>query len=220
MGPAPLVLGRGDPEAAGGRGGLAARPDAQLGQQRRDVVLDGLGRQRQPGGDLGVAEPLGEQAEHLDLPAGEAGRVGGRGPGRAAGDVPVAALPEPAAQPLGRLPGSETVQQGQRLQLGLVLVAAGQRQGPLVGAAELPPRVAAARQSPASSSRYGSATFAGTDAGVPATPSQKASSPANQGCAAATASSNTRAASSATRCSFQTLATKGFHSRTIKYSNL
>jgi hypothetical protein len=73
------------------------------------VVADRLGRQRQPGGDLGVGQALGQQPEHLDLPAGEAGGVGGRGPGRAAGDAQVAAAPQLAAQPLGRLPGAQAV---------------------------------------------------------------------------------------------------------------
>jgi hypothetical protein len=71
-----------------------ARADAELGEQRGDVVADRLGRQRQPRGDLGVGQALGQQPEHLDLPAGEPGRVGGRGPVRAAGDAHGAAAPE------------------------------------------------------------------------------------------------------------------------------
>jgi hypothetical protein len=53
----------------------------------------------------------------------------------------VAAATEPAAHQLGRLAGAEAVQQPQRLQQRHVLVAAGQRQGLLVGAAERPPGV-------------------------------------------------------------------------------
>ena len=41
-----------------------------------DVVVDGLLREEEPVGELGVGESVGEQAEHLELARGEAGRVG------------------------------------------------------------------------------------------------------------------------------------------------
>ena len=58
--------------------GVAAAGDLQLRQQRRDVVVDGLGRDEQPLGDLGVGRSVGEQAQDLDLAAGEPGGVGQR----------------------------------------------------------------------------------------------------------------------------------------------
>src|SRR5690349_6291087 len=38
---------------------LAARADAELLEDAREDVGDGAGREREPGGDLGVREPLG-----------------------------------------------------------------------------------------------------------------------------------------------------------------
>jgi hypothetical protein len=49
-----------------------------LRQHRRDVVVDRLGREHQPLGDLGVAQPLTEQRQHLGLARGQPGRVGAR----------------------------------------------------------------------------------------------------------------------------------------------
>ena len=82
-----------------------------------------------------------------------------RRPGEAATPVAAAAGPS-AGRP--RRPGR------QRLQQRLVFVAAGERQRLLVRAAELRQAWAAPRQSPPSSSRYGSAVTAGTRASAPA----------------------------------------------------
>jgi hypothetical protein len=41
--------------------------DAELAQDRADVMVDRLGRYEEPIGDLLVAQPLLHQREHLDL---------------------------------------------------------------------------------------------------------------------------------------------------------
>src|SRR5262245_30922649 len=51
---------------------LAAGAHVELAQDRRDVVADRLLGDEQPVGDLGVADPLAEKLEHLDLASGEA----------------------------------------------------------------------------------------------------------------------------------------------------
>ena len=64
----------------GGR--LTTAGDPELVQQGRDMVVDGLGRQREAGRDLGVGQALLDQREDLDLAGRQAGDVGG---GRSAG---------------------------------------------------------------------------------------------------------------------------------------
>ena len=81
------------------RGGSDARPrrrataaasprraDVQLGQDRRHVMVRGLGGDDQPRGDLGVAQAVGEQGQHVQLAGGEPGRVGPGGRRPAPGD--------------------------------------------------------------------------------------------------------------------------------------
>ena len=46
---------------------LAARPRVELAQDRRDVVVDGAAREHEALGDLGVAQAVGDQREHLEL---------------------------------------------------------------------------------------------------------------------------------------------------------
>ena len=50
---------------------LPARAHPELGQDRRDVMGDGLRRDVQPLGDLGVGQAVAEQREDLDLARGE-----------------------------------------------------------------------------------------------------------------------------------------------------
>ena len=65
----------------------SSREDApSCREDRRHVVPDGLLRQVQPLGDLGVAQPFVEQVEHLDLPVGEATDVRARAGARTTGD--------------------------------------------------------------------------------------------------------------------------------------
>ena len=57
---------------AGGDGrGLATVFGAELAQDVGDVELDGAGADVETVGDLGVGEPLAEQAEHFPLAPGE-----------------------------------------------------------------------------------------------------------------------------------------------------
>ena len=52
-------------------GGLRPAPQAELGQQPTDVVLDRLAADEEPLTDLGVREPVPEQIEDLGLAPGE-----------------------------------------------------------------------------------------------------------------------------------------------------
>jgi len=66
--------------------GVAAVRDVELREDRGDVMVDSSGGEDQPAGDLGVGQALGDQAEDVDLPFGEAGGVfAGAGP-RSPGD--------------------------------------------------------------------------------------------------------------------------------------
>src|SRR3954467_15157952 len=67
-----------DAQAQGLGGGLAAALDAELAQDRRDVVADRALRQEEPLGDLAVAQPLGHQGQHLELARGQPGGVAAR----------------------------------------------------------------------------------------------------------------------------------------------
>ena len=68
-----------EPEAAAASaGGGAARADAELAEHRRHVVVDGLDRDHQPGGDLVVAQALARGGRAPRSRAGSA-RRGARG---------------------------------------------------------------------------------------------------------------------------------------------
>ena len=56
--------------------------DLELREDVRDVVADGLGRQAEGRGDVGVGPPLGDQLEDLALALGELGKRGGVDAGR------------------------------------------------------------------------------------------------------------------------------------------
>src|SRR5437763_16393026 len=66
-----LFRGRGQAEPGQLRGGLLARAHVELGQDRRDVVGNGLRGDVQARGDLGVGQPVREQLEDLDLARGQ-----------------------------------------------------------------------------------------------------------------------------------------------------
>lgn len=51
-------------------GGCLTVGDLELGQDVAHVVGHGLVRQEQPARDRPIAEPVGEQVQHLDLPIG------------------------------------------------------------------------------------------------------------------------------------------------------
>ena len=62
-----------DPRRLGGC--LAARPDRKLPEYRRDVVIHRFLRQEEALPYLGVAKPLGDEGEDLDLPHRQVGGV-------------------------------------------------------------------------------------------------------------------------------------------------
>jgi len=53
------------------------RGDLQLAVDRAQVRVDGVRTEGQPVGHLCIGEPLGDQAQHLDLARGQAGRIFG-----------------------------------------------------------------------------------------------------------------------------------------------
>jgi hypothetical protein len=61
---------------AGVCGGVGAVFDAEFGDDGADVVADGFGADVQPGGDVGIAAPSGQQLEYLAFPAGRSVRAG------------------------------------------------------------------------------------------------------------------------------------------------
>src|SRR5262245_23033795 len=72
--PALLGAGRGA-EARGQPDSFTAVARAKLCQDRGDVVVDGFRRDEQPASDLGVAQAVSEQSEHLHLTIREIRRV-------------------------------------------------------------------------------------------------------------------------------------------------
>ena len=74
-----------DPEAMSRGSRFAARPDRELPQDGRHVMVDRLLRDEEPLGDLTVPEPLPDEREHVEFPRGETGWIGaGRGSGSGA----------------------------------------------------------------------------------------------------------------------------------------
>lgn len=63
---APFLRGEAEPHRLGAC--FPARPHAELGEDRRDVVIHGFLGYNEPFRDLAIAKPLGQQAEHLDPP--------------------------------------------------------------------------------------------------------------------------------------------------------
>src|SRR6266545_144396 len=65
--PAALPILAGEPEPDRLRGRLAARVNAELSEDRCDVVVNRPLGEHEPPGDLGVAHPFGDESEHLYL---------------------------------------------------------------------------------------------------------------------------------------------------------
>ena len=63
------------PLFAGLRGGLATGSRVEFAQDRRDMVVDGLRRDKKLLGDLGVGKAFGEEAQHVHLAAGQASGI-------------------------------------------------------------------------------------------------------------------------------------------------
>ncbi|GAB7193560.1 hypothetical protein NUM3379_42700 [Kineococcus sp. NUM-3379] len=64
-----------EPRAVGQDDGLRPVPGARLGQDGRDVAAHRLQPHTELGRDLGVAQPGGDQPQHLLLPGGEPGQL-------------------------------------------------------------------------------------------------------------------------------------------------
>jgi hypothetical protein len=61
----PILSGEAEPYGLGGR--VSTRRNLELPKDRGDVMVDGLLSHEETLGDLGVAETLGNEPEHLDL---------------------------------------------------------------------------------------------------------------------------------------------------------
>src|SRR5918998_6827225 len=72
-------LRRDDPKLGGGLGGFDARVHTELGVNGGEVVADGLRRHKEPDGDLAIAQPRGNQGQHLRFPSGQTGRMSAGG---------------------------------------------------------------------------------------------------------------------------------------------
>ena len=59
---------------------LAAALQAELGENRGDVVLDGAGRKEEPFSDGRISQPIGDQPQDVELAPGQRRgvRAGGR----------------------------------------------------------------------------------------------------------------------------------------------
>jgi hypothetical protein len=83
-----------EPGLVGQDYGLHSVPQVQLGQDMPHVGLDGAFLDDKPFGDLGIRQALGDQPEHVELPASQLAEYGGhrsRGPdgaGEAADQTP------------------------------------------------------------------------------------------------------------------------------------
>jgi len=124
---------------SGGEYGLVPRTHGLLGQDRGDVVVNGLGGDVHALGDIDVSQARGQQAQHVDLSRRETRRVVQCGPPWSAGYVAHAQFPEPARLHLGGWPDAEPAQLRVRRQLVVRSLAIGQGNGGLVRAAELCP---------------------------------------------------------------------------------
>src|SRR4051812_23928701 len=80
----------GEPESLRGARRLEPRPHVELAQDRRHVVVDRLLRQVQALGDLGIAQPLGQEREHVELASRETRGIAARRGARTARQAPLA----------------------------------------------------------------------------------------------------------------------------------
>src|SRR3954451_20427798 len=129
-----------DDSEAGRRGaGLAPGAHVELAQDRRDVVADRLLRDEEAPGDVGVAPPLRDEGEDLDLPRREPRRVRARGAVGPAADVAQAALAlRPGDAPRGRA-GAEALERVERAAPAVRVDRMCEGEGRLVRAAERRP---------------------------------------------------------------------------------
>jgi hypothetical protein len=152
--PAQVVRSRylglaGEAEANGFGGGLGSAPDAELAQDRRDVVIDRAFGENEPARNLGIPETLRHQREHLELARCQVRRVRLGRRSRPARHRTRAALPQ-AARDYGRAGlGAEILELVERAAKCRLVVGLSERERRLVGATRgLPCRRGAAPVAP------------------------------------------------------------------------
>src|SRR5437764_14084013 len=114
----------------GGR--LRPRADAELAQDRRDVVIDRALGEEQALGDLRVAQAFGEQGDDLQLACGQSRRVLLRRAPRAARQPADSELAQPLYDDRRRRDSAELLQLCERAPQRLFLVRLGERERGLV----------------------------------------------------------------------------------------
>ena len=77
-------------------------------------MIDGLGGEKEPPGDLGVVQTLRQECEYLDFAWGQICGIAQCRPAGAAGDATDAALVEPPGDDAGRRACTQSQQLGQR----------------------------------------------------------------------------------------------------------
>src|SRR6516225_607004 len=110
-----------DPEPRGRLSDVVSAGYPEFGQDGRDVVVDGPGRQDEAFGDVGVAEPAGQEPQDIDLTGAETGGAGGRCWAGSAADPAGAHVSELDGGQVRGGPGPQQLEDGQaRLQMVLV----------------------------------------------------------------------------------------------------
>ena len=114
---------------------------AELAKDRADVVVARLGREEEALGDLGVPQALSDELQHLEFARRE---VGGVAQCRRAGPPRQPARPalaQPARDEHRGRPGAQPLQLDKRAAKRVLVLGVGQREGGLVGTADLGPQL-------------------------------------------------------------------------------
>src|SRR6266508_1969107 len=126
-------------EAISLRARLAARPNAQLAEDGRNVMIDRPLGEHQPLGDFGIAQSFGDESEHLLLARCEAAWILPRRRTRSPRQPTSPAFAQTACDERRRRPRIQPLQFLQRAPQRLLLVRVRQCERSLVGAADLGP---------------------------------------------------------------------------------
>src|SRR6266545_7238174 len=142
--PAALPILAAEPEPGRLRGRLATRANAELPEDRCDMVVDRPLGEHEPLGDLGVAEPLGDESEHLELTRSQPGGILLRRRAWPPGQPACAALAQAASNDGGSRLRAEAVQLVQSAPDRLLVVGIEERERGLIRRFEVGPQLGGA----------------------------------------------------------------------------